>query len=73
MSMGKDLYHPDVYFVSMMAEGADDYFLVSSKQHLSGTHQEMMKAYNKLKSDVFDKIPQSVTKQWFFDNGFIEG
>lgn len=24
-------------------------------------------------SKMADKIPQSVTKQWFFDNGFIEG
>lgn len=24
-------------------------------------------------SKLADKIPQSVTKQWFFDNGFIEG
>ena len=72
ITMGKDLYHPDVYFVSMTACGADDYFLVGNR-NLSGTHKEMMKAYTQLKKDVFDKIPQSVTKQWFFDNGFIEG
>lgn len=71
MTMGKDLDHSGVYHVSIMAEGADDYFLVGNK-HLSGTHKEMMTAYAQLKKDVFDKIPQSVTKQWFFDNGFIE-
>lgn len=55
-----------------VAEGADDYFLVGNR-NLSGTHKEMITAYAHLKKDVFDKIPQSVTKQWFFDNGFIEG
>ena len=71
MTMGKYLDHSGIYYISITAEGADDYFLVGNR-NLSGTHKEMITAYAHLKKDMFDKIPQPVTKQWFFDNGFIE-
>lgn len=58
----------DLFYVSITAWGNDDFALTIEMKLEEET--EAKKLYNIFKTNIYDKIPKKVDKDWFYSHGF---
>lgn len=56
------------HFVRMCAWGNDDFGL--ELDYHSSCYESLLYVYTLWKENIFDKIPNIVNKQWFYEHGF---
>lgn len=59
--------------VRLFAIGMDDFMVEKDIDATYQTRESVKELFNSLKETIFDKVPEVSNKEWFYDQGFVDG